>query len=131
MHEQLAMEFETPQALPDPVAGRRRGRALRDAAMQRAVEHADAVRGEWRLAALEHFRRYAQVAADREFTTGEVRQYAEMLGFSCPTDDRAWGHVAIAARKARFVDKVGFAPSVNPAAHAGPRALYRSLIGRA
>src|SRR5437868_1115520 len=73
MHEQLAMEFETPQALPDPVAGRRRGRALRDAAMQRAVEHADAVRGEWRLAALEHFRRYAQVAADREFTTGEVR----------------------------------------------------------
>lgn len=92
-----------------------------------AAEHADRVHQDWTDRAIAMFKVYAEHFTD--FLAEDVRVFAHSNGLPPAPDPRAWGHVA---RKAvspeRLVAVSGYRNTRIPPAHAGPRAVYRSLI---
>lgn len=95
MTEQLAIDFE-------------RARARRDDGIERAVDHAEAVRAGWKKRARGYLLEYiAMHGRDAEFLAEAVREWAEVRGMDAPPDARAWGHVFIAAKREKVIKGVG------------------------
>jgi len=94
------------------------GRALRDAGMQTAVDHADAVHPTWSDRAFASLRAY--VAGTRPgvtFTCEAVRDYAERRGVPPPPDNRAWGIVMSRGARAGLYRRHGYVPATHPQVH--------------
>jgi len=98
------------------------GRALRDAGMEQAANHANAQHDKWTDKALAFLRKYLGYTAE-EFQTEDVR----MAGLNVlpePPSKRAWGSVMVAAVKQGLIKKTGYAPVSNPRAHRTPATVW-------
>lgn len=101
-----------------PEHRRTRARRLRDAGMQTAVDHADAVAHEWSESAYAKLRAYiAPLDHGAAFTCEQVRDYAERSGLSSPPDNRAWGHVMRRGLVAGLYRKRGYVEATDPRVH--------------
>jgi len=78
----------------------------------------------WKAEALEAFTRYAK--SHLKFTAEDVRLANPDL--RCSADLRAWGHIAIAAKRAGIVEHAGYARSISAKVHASVTTLWGSLI---
>lgn len=125
---QLGLNLVPPAVVPAPVVTPKRptGAELRDAGMQRAVDHADREIPSWQDLALDAFRAYAR--AHREFTTEDVRLGSPNV--PTPPDKRAWGHVARRACREMVVQRIGLTQAKSPTVHAMYVTLYRSTVGK-
>lgn len=101
-------------------------RQLADEGAQAAADHAERETVDWKKRALKAFEDYAR--NNTEFLTEDVRVWAHQNGLPGAPDGRAWGHVSKQAVKERFVEVSGYRNTRIKPAHAGPRAVYRSLI---
>jgi len=96
------------------------------AGMEAAARHADSEHEGWQRMAYEAFVRYA-VSTSEPFMTEEVRWYAEALGVPAPPDNRAWGAVAMRAKRAGVIHSIGYAPQKATNAHKAPKTLWKSF----
>ena len=85
---------------------------------------ADKAGEEWKKKALDAFITYAKT--HKQFMTEDVRMNSEHVGN--PPDKRAWGHIAVAAKKQGAITKIGFSYSTDAASHPTPMSLWRSEI---
>ena len=85
---------------------------------------ADAAGELWKADALEAFIRHAR--RHKNFTTEDVRLANPDL--RCASDLRAWGHIAIRAKKEGAVKNGGYARSISTKVHASVTTLWGSLI---
>lgn len=108
---QLPIDFET-------------ARRLRDAGMQRAIEHADAVCEQWSDRAYSIAEAYARLHS--EFTGEQLRSYASAVGLELPPDGRAWGGVLNRLARTGLIRKGGYRNSTNPMAHCRPVTVWRT-----
>ena len=88
-------------------------RLERDAAIKRAVDHADDVHPKWSEIALGYVERYCRVCKS-PFVCDELREWAEANGLAEPPTRMAWGSVMVQAKKKGFIVKVGFIQGVYP-----------------
>ena len=95
--------------------------------MEAAAAHAERDTEGWNRMAYEAFVRYAH-ASKEPFMTEEVRWYAEALGVPEPPDNRAWGAVAMKARRAGLIVSLGYAPQQSVNAHKAPKTLWKSVL---
>jgi hypothetical protein len=103
--------------------------AAAEAGAARAAEHAERVDPGWKAAALGYVREFAVAYRDTAFLTEEARRYAEGCGFGPPPDKRAWGAVALAAKRGGIIEKVGYANTSLGPSHACPRTKWRLANG--
>lgn len=97
--------------------------AGRMAALQ-AAEHADREMEDWSTEAsclLIDFAR--DIAAGQPFLLEDAREWAERGGFPQPPDRRAWGHIALAMKRAGHITPCGYAPART--SRGGPKTLWR------
>ena len=102
---------------------------LRDEGMRQAVEHADAVHGNWSERAMDMLKDYLELlryglGEGQQFTSEMVREYAEQMGLPDPPDKRAWGAVMVKAARAGLIVKKGWTTSRNPKVHCSPTSLW-------
>jgi len=71
--------------------------------MNTAAAHADQVSPDWSKEALTHFKMFMLNNGNKPFMTEDVRTYAENLGMEPPPDRRAWGAIAVHAKKLGWV----------------------------
>lgn len=113
----------------DDMFSRPTGAQLRDDGMERAVEHADAVKPKWSDDAFEHLRRFAESL--HTFTSEDVREVAERDGLAVPPDSRAWGGVVIRAVRAGIIVHNGdYRKARAPKVHCSIGSVWRSLVFR-
>lgn len=104
----------------------RRSRVLRDRGIKASADHAEAVAEGWQAAAYRLFCAYART--HREFMTEDVRVFARNNALlDEPPDARAWGAVAIRARRAGLVRSIGYACQRDPKSHRSPKPIW-SLV---
>lgn len=96
--------------------------------MNTAAAHADRVSPNWSNEALTHFKMFMLNHGDKPFMTEDVRTYAENLGMEPPPDRRAWGAVAIHAKKLGWVRSLGYAPQKSVNAHKAPKTLWERVV---
>ena len=124
---QTEFDFDSAPVTPRPPRRRRRAEArqLRDAGMQRAVNHADAVSPKWGDKAFEAYCAYAR-RIGRPFTTEEVR---EAIGHTLPEppDKRSWGAVAVRAVRAGVIRRCDFTSAKDPKVHCNMVSLWQPL----
>jgi hypothetical protein len=89
-----------------------------------AAEHADREHCGWTEQALEAFKTYA--ATHSQFTTEDV--VAAAVAVPVPPEKRAWGQVALLAKKQGVIIKAGFCTAKMTQAHCRPVSLWQSLI---
>ena len=77
----------------------------------------------WKSAAYAVFVEYAKT--HEFFTVEQIR--AEATSLSAPPDKRAWGVIAIQAKKNKIVENAGWTRSVEKNKHGIPVALWKSL----
>ena len=83
-------------------------RAARDAGIQMAADHADAVVPKWSDAAYEILVCYCKRSGfGARFTSEDVRAYADKAGLISPPHLRAWGGVFQRAARCGLVSKAG------------------------
>ena len=88
---------------------------------ERAADHAG---DEWKEIAFNAFRRHAE--KNRAFLREDVR-------WACPDvppppDTRAWGHVALRAKREGIVRAIGYVPSTGKTAHGAVCTRWESLL---
>lgn len=98
------------------------GRKLAEDGAQRAADHADRVIASWSERAGDALTAFVKSGA--EFTSEDVREYAEQAGLPAPPDGRAWGAVILRARKAGLIRLVRYSPGRNPVCHSRPMAVW-------
>lgn len=106
-------------------------RALRDAGIQRAVDHAEAVIPRWVDRAYEILCCYLK-HPDRDsqaFTSEDVRVYADGLGLPEPPHLRSWGGVFQRASRAGLIERVGVRTARAPHVHCSVLNLWRASRG--
>jgi hypothetical protein len=104
-----------------------RARAERDAAIQRAQEHADRVEPSWSDSAYALLQDYARRTPS--FTAEAFRLYVERGNLlPVPPDKRAWGGTFQRASRARLIKREGFVQATDPRVHCNIVALWRSLV---
>lgn len=98
------------------------GRRLRDRGIQVATEHADKELSHWSDYAYDHFRAFVRRSTG-PFMMEDFREY---LGSRLvePPSLRAFGGIAVRARKAGLIKRAGFAQVKNPKAHCTPATLW-------
>ena len=95
------------------------GERLRDEGIDRSINHADRVEFDWSKGA------YQLVSTmSGSFTSEEVRQKADRIGFPSPPDARAWGGVMRRAKHNGLINFEGYQPSINPQAHRRPTSVW-------
>lgn len=107
-HEQETMELFT-------------GRQERDYGIKKAEDHADEDSPGWTEKALDFLRAFP----GDEFQIEDVRTWAERHGLPSPPHKRAWGSVALAARRKGLIEHVGYEQVKNPKAHCAPCSVWR------
>ena len=89
--------------------------------MQTGIDNVEQGAGEeWIAGATEFLRRYAEVAT-QDFLAEQV---VAACPLPVPHDGRAWGPVFMRARRAGWIQKVGYAPSAS--SNLSPKCLWRS-----
>lgn len=106
------------------------GRALRDAGIRTAAEHADEVTPAWGERAFCMLVEYvAGPGRTAEFTGEAVRRWAEGRGLPLPPDKRAWGAVMSRAIRNGMIERAGITSSEDPISHRGLRTTWRRCDG--
>ena len=95
--------------------------------MNNAAAHAERETEGWNRMAFEAFVRYVN-AVSEPFMTEDVRNYAEALGMPEPPDKRAWGAIAMKAKRAGLIVSLGYAPQQSVNAHKAPKTLWKSVL---
>lgn len=80
---------------------------------------------EWKDSAFEAFKHYAR--AHLEFTTEQARLAATEV--TAPPDRRAWGQVALRAKREGVVGSSGWVRAASPSVHGMVVTLWRSKLG--
>lgn len=93
---------------------------------RRALDHANAVEQNWGDLAFQFFKLYAQ--AHTLFQTEDVRVWSYKNGLPHAPDGRAWGAIALEAKRAKIIVCDSYANTKVKPAHAAPRAVWKSLI---
>jgi hypothetical protein len=62
------------------------------------------------------------------FMIEDVRNFAEMNGLESPKSKRAWGIIAVTAKKQNLIENIGYCKVKNNKAHNTPAAVWKSLI---
>lgn len=99
----------------------------RDIGIQRAVDHANKETPSWSDRAVELFLAYCQENKGANFMTEDVRWYAEALGLPEPPDKRAWGAIAVMAKRRGLIRSNGYAPQKAVNAHCAPKTVWVAL----
>jgi hypothetical protein len=94
---------------------------------ERAADHAERVEPGWKDAALHYFRLFAVLNRGTTFLTEDARLYAEGCGLGQPPDKRAWGSVALRAKRDRIVESLGYENTSRGPSHACPRTAWRAI----
>ena len=97
----------------------------------RAADHAERVDPGWKDAALSLFQVFAEQRGDAGFRTEEARVFAEGEGLTPPPDGRSWGHIALRARRAGIVVKIGTQNTKTGPAHTHPSNHWRIVASPA
>lgn len=95
--------------------------------VKKAKQAADNAGAQWTLDAYDIFEKYARKHAT--FTTEQVRLEAAK-NLKAPPDARAWGQIALLAKKNGVVVSHGWVASEDPKKHGIPVTLWRSLVKR-
>ena len=80
---------------------------------------------EWKDSAFEAFKHYARTHS--EFTTEEARLAATEV--ASPPDIRAWGQIAIRAKREGIVVGIGWVRATSPSVHGMVVTQWRSKLG--
>ncbi|HBP27924.1 MAG TPA: hypothetical protein DD666_00730 [Advenella kashmirensis] len=100
---------------------------LRDAGMQTALSHADAVIDDWGIMAYAALEAFLESHPGETFMTEDVRQYAyQSLDLPRPPHERAWGGIANRAAKAGLIVRVRLAPVKTPGSHCANASIWRA-----
>jgi hypothetical protein len=97
-------------------------RRLRDEGIERAAAHAGPAWGERAYALLRAF--IARYPKDTVFMIEDVRAFAKAQ-IEEPPDRRAWGAVAVRARRAGLIEKFGYQTHKDPVRHMGASMSWR------
>ena len=97
----------------------------RDAAIARAVEHADAVQPSWSDHAYAFL--IAYLRAHASFTTEQVRDAAAGT-IPEPPSRRAWGSVTLRAVRAGLIIRKGYVNAHDPKVHCNVVTLWQSQV---
>jgi hypothetical protein len=90
----------------------------------RGQQAADNAGNTWKYVAFGCFMEYAKT--HQEFTTEQVREaYPHM---PAPPDTRAWGHIAVQAKKAGVVEAAGWVRATSPKVHGMVVTQWKSKI---
>jgi hypothetical protein len=100
-----------------PVTGLEIGHAMANVAANHAGE-------EWKQFAYDSFVEYAKIHG--EFTTEQVRGACSHV--SAPPDKRAWGQVALRAKKNGVIESAGWTRAESKSVHGMVITLWRSKI---
>ena len=95
--------------------------------MNAAAANAERDTEGWNKMAFEAFARYV-MDVKHPFMTEDVRCYAEALGMPEPPDKRAWGSVAMKAKRSGLVVSMGYAPQQSVNAHKAPKTLWKAVV---
>lgn len=102
-------------------------RRARDAGIQAAVDHADAVTPKWSEVAYDYLIGYAYGSPD--FTSEDVREAAYRSGsVEQPPSERAWGGVFMRAARNGIVQRAGYDTARDPKVHCNVVTRWRSLL---
>src|SRR5690606_33079593 len=103
-------------------------RAERDAGMQLALDHAQAVRPEWADEAFNALRMYIAAHPGKTFMTEDVRSYAySVLAVPCPPHERAWGSIIAKAARQGLIKRVGIAPVETVSSHMANASVWEAV----
>jgi hypothetical protein len=82
--------------------------AQRDAGIQQAAQHAEAVEPGWKDTAYGMLETFCQERRGCHFTSEDVRRWCELREFTSPVP-KAWGPVFLKAARANLICRNGFA----------------------
>lgn len=99
-------------------------RLLRDAGMETAVRHADAVDEGWSDRAYQFLVDFVGANPVGRFMAEDVRSAAEKNWLPLPPDNRAWGFVVARAAKAKIIKRVGYGPQTSASCHCSPKSIW-------
>ena len=103
-------------------------REQRDKGINQAVNHANEVNTGWSDAAFEMFKEWLKGwPKDFKFTIEQFRQVAQIRGLPDPPSNRAYGGVAVRAKKAGLINSNGTVKVKNPKAHMANAAQWIKL----
>lgn len=85
--------------------------ARRDAGIEQAEDHANAVENNWSITAYSHLEAFCRARRGEKFMVEDLRAFAEARGFTSPTTEKAWGAVIRRAAGNGLIRKVGYAPA--------------------
>lgn len=104
-------------------------RAARDAGIQTAAEHADAVMPKWSERAFDVLRCFCHRpgGGGEVFTSEDVRDYAKNLGLPDPPHLRAWGGVFQRAAREGLIVKAGVTTARATRVHCSIVATWRAV----
>lgn len=95
----------------------------RDAGIQQAIDHANAVVDNWSEKAYHLLIDFIEEVPG-EFMVEDLRAYAAMKDFPLPPSARAWGAVILRAAKSGLVENAGYGKTKNKKAHRTPASLW-------
>lgn len=103
------------------------GRKLRDEGIQKAVDHANEVHDRWADEAYEHFKMYLNNhPIGFKFMIEDFREYSR--GFlPSPPSKRAFGVLAVRAKRDELIKKAGYGQVSNPSAHRANASVWIKL----
>ena len=99
-------------------------RVLRDAGMEMAANHADAVVDGWSDRAYAFLVDYVGANKSRRFMAEDVRVAAEETGFPIPPDNLAWGAVVARAARKKLIKRIGYGPQASATCHCSPKSIW-------
>lgn len=99
----------------------------RDAGIERAVSHANAVTANWSDIAFEKLKEFLQIFSD-PFQAEEVRSFAAVDDeFPEPPSRRAWGGVIRTAARKGLIKRIGFKNTKSVKSHCTPSSLWQKV----
>jgi hypothetical protein len=96
---------------------------LKDAGMNQAVTHANAVIEDWSERAFDILLSFL-LFRQGDFLCEDVREFAFSLGFPEAPSKRAWGAIIVRARKEGLITHKGYKPTNNHKAHKTPASAW-------
>jgi hypothetical protein len=97
----------------------------RDKGIARAVNHAEAIMGDWFDKASVMMLLFMKQNPGKAFMAEQVRAWAEDCGMPKPPDNRAWGGVFISASKANVIRSIGYKRQESATCHCSPKNVWK------
>lgn len=103
------------------------GRKLRDEGIQRAVDHADRKEDNWSDTAYQYFKIYLDhKPVGFKFMIEDFREHVSGV-LTDPPHKRAFGSLAVRARKEGLIAHAGYRKVTNPTAHRANASVWSKL----